>query len=98
MNIFISPRVEMSMKNYCTVARKVMKDEFRPLDYCISQRILPKIDLHGDYLEDLINLLEIIESFNLENGVSEKILRQIIKKGSEEIYYKDNFNYFLTTQ
>ena len=96
LGIFISPRVEIAMKNYCTVARKIMAEELRPLDYCISQRLLPKIDLQGNYLDELNKLYKIIKGFNLENNVSEKILKRIIDKGSMEGFNKNNFNYFVS--
>src|SRR5690606_34062785 len=39
LRIPISPRVEIAIKQYCTVAKNWMKKEVsRPLDYCVAQR------------------------------------------------------------
>ena len=44
LNIYISPRVEISIKRYCSVAKNIMHEENKPLDYSIAQRLLPLIN------------------------------------------------------
>ncbi|WP_291046509.1 hypothetical protein [Empedobacter sp. UBA1574] len=92
----ISPRVEISIKRYCTVAKGLMKKEIsRPLDYCIAQRLLPMINLTGDtarnHLEDL---LEVFEKYDLKK--SSEILKKILDNGNDDSVFEGNYNYFLT--
>ena len=59
--IIISPRKINAMRRYCSVARKILKEQ-APLDYAFSQMILPTIEGFGeDYgvrLQDLFNAIE----------------------------------------
>src|SRR5690606_1250648 len=92
----ISPRVEISIKRYCIVAKGLMKKEIsRPLDYCIDQRLLPMINLTGDtarnHLEDL---LEVFEKYDLKK--SSEILKKILDNGNDDSVFEGNYNYFLT--
>ncbi len=96
LRIPISPRVEIAIKKYCTVAKDWMTKEIsRPLDYCVSQRLLPMINVQGDLakhqLDDLLGIFE-------KNGLkkSGEILKKIIDTGNEENIFEGNYNYFLT--
>lgn len=96
LRIPISPRVEIAIKRYCYLAKNIMKKEVsRPLDYCVSQRLLPMINLQGDQaknnLQDLYNLFE-------KNDLkkSSELLARIIETGNEDSIYEGNYNYFLT--
>jgi len=96
LRIPISPRVEIAIKRYCSVAKNWMKKEIsRPLDYCVAQRLLPMINLQGDSaknnLEDLLNVLE-------KNDLkkSSEILKRIIETGNDDSIFEGNYNYFLT--
>ncbi len=95
LKINISPRIDISIKRYCQVARRFMTEAMRPLDYCVAQRLLPLINIQGNK-PYLVKLLEIIKGFNLDDSVSELILKNIIELGEKEGYYEDNYNYFLT--
>ena len=92
----ISPRVEISIKRYCFVAKDWMKKEIsRPLDYCIAQRLLPMINLQGDAAKNnLVDLLDILEKNDLKK--SSEILRKIIETGDEDSIFEGTYNYFLT--
>jgi len=95
LKINISPRIDISIKRYCQVARKFMTEVMRPLDYCVAQRLLPLINIQGNKAQ-LLKLLEVIKGFNLDESVSELILTNILESGEKEGYYEDNYNYFLT--
>ena len=92
----ISPRVEISIKRYCFVAKDWMKKEIsRPLDYCIAQRLFPMINLQGDAAKNnLVDLLDILEKNDLKK--SSEILRKIIETGDEDSIFEGTYNYFLT--
>ena len=95
LKIFISPRVEIAIKRYCSVAKKIMYEDNKPLDYCISQRLLPLIRVQGNNAkEKLMELSTIFKTYKFE--ISYKILEDIIQAGSEGEIFEDNFNYFLT--
>lgn len=95
LKIFISPRVEIAIKRYITLASKYMSDVNKPLDYCVAQRLLPLINLQGsENKQKLLLLKEKLENNKCE--ISTRILEDIISIGSEKGIYEDNFNYFLT--
>ena len=95
LKIFISPRVQISIIRYCSVAKDFMYEENKPLDYCIAQRLLPLIRVQGkkakSKLEELLGILK-TNKFD----ISSKILEDIINAGSEGEIFQDSFNYFLT--
>lgn len=92
----ISPRVEVAIKKYCSVAKELMKKETsRPLDYCVAQRLLPMINLQGETgRNNLEELLRFFEKNDMKK--SSDILNRIIEVGSEDSIYEGNYNYFLT--
>lgn len=96
LRVPISPRVEIAIKKYCAVAKNLMKKEVsRPLDYCVSQRLLPMINLQGDTAKNnLEDLLNVFEKNDLKK--SSDILKRIIETGNEDSIYEGNYNYFLT--
>jgi energy-coupling factor transporter ATP-binding protein EcfA2 len=95
LKIFISPRVEIAIKRYITLASKYMSDVNKPLDYCVAQRLLPLINLQGsENKQRLESLKEQLKNNKCE--ISTRILEDIISIGSEKGIYEDNFNYFLT--
>lgn len=96
LNIYISPRIELGVKRYCQLASMLMTEDTRPLDYCIAQRLLPLINIQGSYKAELDNLLKRIQGLNLDNSISEAILKKIIQIGSTPGYTQDTYNYFLT--
>ncbi|MEH0155028.1 hypothetical protein V6R21_12855 [Limibacter armeniacum] len=96
LGIYISPRVKKSIVEYCNVAHHVMSEQLRPLDYCIAQRILTKIDLQGHEAHDgLKKLLEQINEFSLKDSRAASVLSRIIAKGEREGYSQNYFNYFM---
>ncbi|MCI1958202.1 MAG: AAA family ATPase [Clostridia bacterium] len=61
-NMPISPRNQRMIREYCIVANKYMKnessgDKFAPLDYAISQKLLPLINGTGENYKKLIEKL-----------------------------------------
>jgi hypothetical protein len=95
LRLYISPRVEISIKRYCNVAQSVMRESSRPIDYCIAQRLLPMINIQSSKSKQpLSKLLDLFKNNKLD--ISAKILEQIIKCGEEDGIFQDNFNYFLT--
>lgn len=95
LKIFISPRVEIAIKRYISLASKYMSDVNKPLDYSVSQRMLPLINLQGNENKQKLELLkEKLKQNKLE--ISARLVDDIIGIGSEKGIYEDNFNYFLT--
>ena len=95
LNIYVSPRVEISIKRYCNVAKKIMHEENRPLDYAIAQRLLPLINVQGIHAKQ--KLKELQEMLPEEKfSISANILKDIISLGEEGEIYENQFNYFLT--
>ena len=95
LNIYVSPRVEISIKRYCNVAKKIMHEENRPLDYAIAQSLLPLINVQGIHAKQ--KLKELQEKLPEEKfSISASILKDIISLGEEGEIYENQFNYFLT--
>lgn len=95
LKIFISPRIEIAIKRYITLASKYMSDVNKPLDYCVAQRLLPLINLQGfENKQKLESLKTKLKDNKCE--ISTRILDDIMSIGSEKGIYEDNFNYFLT--
>lgn len=95
LKIFISPRVEIAIMRYMTLALEYMNDENKPLDYCVAQRLLPLINLQGgDNRQKLESLKELLKEKKCD--ISAGVLEEIISLGSEKGIYEDNYNYFLT--
>ena len=95
LNIYISPRVEISIKRYCSVAKNIMHEENKPLDYSIAQRLLPLINVQGTNSKQKLKDLQAMlpeEKFS----ISANILKDIISLGEEGEIYENQFNYFLT--
>ena len=47
LNKYISPQVEISSQEGSGVAKNIMHEENKPLDYSIAQRLLPLINVQG---------------------------------------------------
>lgn len=95
LKIYISPRVEIGIKRYFGIARKLMYEENKPLDYCIAQRLLPLINVQGtNARKKLSDLLSVLKTNKYE--ISTKILEEIIQTGNDGEIFEDNYNYFLT--
>jgi ABC-type uncharacterized transport system ATPase subunit len=95
LQIFISPRIDIAIKKYCHIASKVMREESRPLDYCIAQRILPLINVQGDKSKNkLEDLQKVFEKYNLAS--SAEILNKILQRGEDDSFFEGTYNYFLT--
>src|SRR6218665_2779374 len=92
LKIVVSPRVEIAIKRYCSVAKGYMYEQNKPLDYCIAQRLLPLIRVRGVVAEQKLNdLLDKINKYD----ISSKILSGIIQAGSSETgVFQGDFNYF----
>lgn len=93
--IFVSPRVELAIKRYCCVASQLMIEQNRPLDYCITQRLLPQINVQGVKARNKLNELRNILEEN-KYSISLSILDDILNKGEEGEIFQDSYNYFLT--
>lgn len=96
--LYISPRVDLAIQNYWTVASKLMEeDEYGntpglvALDYAIAQKILPKIIGSGDeyevWLEDLRSYCD-----NKGFTYSAELLTLIINRGNRQMKYYQFFN------
>jgi hypothetical protein len=95
LQIFISPRIDIAVKKYFIVASTVMREDTRPLDYCISQRILPLINVQGDKSKiKLEELNQVFEKYNLSSSVD--IMNKILQRGEDDSLFEGTYNYFLT--
>ncbi len=95
LQIFISPRIDIAIKKYCQIASKVMREESRPLDYCVAQRVLPLINVQGDKSKSkLEELQKVFDKYNL--SASSEILNKILKRGEDDSFFEGTYNYFLT--
>lgn len=95
LQIFISPRIDIAIKKYCHIASKIMREESRPLDYCIAQRILPLINVQGDKSKSkLEELKKVFDKYNL--SASSEIISKILKRGEDDSFFEGTYNYFLT--
>lgn len=94
LNVYISPRIDNAISRYCAIAKDLMIDDMRPLDFCIAQRLLPLINI--SYSENkLDNLLKKMKEIfvGMEDCKSIEILSEIVTKGNE---YQAGYNYFMT--
>lgn len=90
--LYISPRVEIAIKHYWSVASTVFEKELGiepdvvALDYAIAQKVLPKIQGHGDDFEKwLEELLAILNAKDL--NMSAKIVKDITERGVQQMKY-----------
>ena len=93
----ISPRVEMAIGRYCTVASKWMETDdlgvdpmTNALDYAVAQKLLPKIQGHGIQYKEWIEALKAIcDSESLTR--SSDILADIVSRGQLQMDYYQFF-------
>jgi hypothetical protein len=77
--VLISPRKYNAMKKFCSIARDVFLDA-SPLDYAISQFLLPSIEGFGeDYGNRLLRLQKQIDKF----PKSKSLLQDILERGEK---------------
>lgn len=98
-HIYVSPRTELSLIKYCSVASKLFdrnEDSAKrdpsiiALDYAISQKILPKINGYGEeYCEWLKELMRKCEETYLIRA--KEIIADIIEKGDANMSYYQFF-------
>lgn len=97
-DIYVSPRVDIAIQKYWTVASNLMEeDEYGngagivALDYAISQKILPKIIGSGDEYESwLEELKSYCDAKNLSYTVD--LISTIISRGNRQMKYYQFFN------
>lgn len=98
VDLYVSPRVEISIQQYWVVASKLMdEDEYGnsanlvALDYAVAQKILPKISGSGDEYETwLVELKTYCDSKGLSH--SAELLEEIISRGNRQMKYYQFFN------
>ena len=97
IGVNISPRIDIAISNYCRTATKYMSECYRPLDYCIAQRLLPLINLQGDEntKKSIQKLINSIQELSLNRSISINILNRIIENGDKP-QTRGIYNYFLT--
>lgn len=93
LKIKINPRIRNAILQYNSVANKLMYDPLRPIDYCIAQRLLPKINCHGEKYSKVLKELKafLLKSFNHDDSPSIKVLEKIILNGEENHHF---YNFF----
>ncbi len=95
LRIFVSHRVQIAIRRYCKVAKNLMYEQNKPLDYCIAQRLLPLIKVQGARAKSKLKELRTLLDDN-KYDISSRILNEIIMIGEEGEMFQDDFNYFLT--
>ncbi|WP_281613808.1 AAA family ATPase [Flammeovirga sp. SubArs3] len=95
LGIQISLRTRKSVIEYCNLAHSAMNEQFRPLDYCLAQRIFTRINLQGaEVREGIKALLEIVKGFGLKDSHAEWTLQKMLERGGKEGFNHHFYNYF----
>lgn len=95
LGIQISLRTRKAVIEYCNLAHSAMNEQFRPLDYCLAQRVFTRINLQGpESREGLKSLLEIVKSFALKDSHAEWTLQKMLERGGKEGFNHHFYNYF----
>jgi hypothetical protein len=89
--IHISERKINAIKNYLKIAKEInFENRQSPIDFALSQHILPKIKGHGTALENrLQKILKITNDNDLK--LSQKLLTNILNNGNS---FTDSFDFF----
>ncbi|MBR1858826.1 MAG: hypothetical protein IJ797_04955, partial [Selenomonadaceae bacterium] len=99
LHIHISPRTELAIKRYWSVAESIFEYDTQnnidasisALDYAIAQKILPNINASGQQFGEMLNELKnICDRNNLI--LSSDILNEIINKGNNNMFYYQYFD------
>lgn len=92
VKLYLSPRVEIAIKRYWSAASVWFEKELGieppvvALDYAIAQKVLPKIQGHGDEYEKwLEELRAILNTHDL--NMSAKIVKDIMERGNQQMKY-----------
>ena len=89
----ISPRVDIAIHKYCSVATRLMEDDeynnsasIVALDYAIAQKVLPKIIGSGD---DFADWLEGFKTFATSNNLmkTSELLTEMINRGNKQMKF-----------
>ncbi len=89
-SIRVSQRKINAMKRYCHVANEIEGMHTPPLDYAVSQHILPLIDGYGSaFKERLIDLEQKLNEYDFT--ISKKMLNSIINQGD---IFGDSYSFF----
>lgn len=95
LGIQISLRTRKAVIEYCNLAHAAMNEQFRPLDYCLAQRVFTRINLQGaESREGIKSLLEIVKSFALKDSHAEWTLQKMLERGGKEGFNHHFYNYF----
>lgn len=88
--IHYSKRKTNAINRYCFIANQLSYEKTQPLDFAISQHILPAISGHGQGLRERLKQLEAkLDEFDY--SVSRKIITSIIDAGDD---YSDSYSFF----
>ncbi|WP_423679201.1 hypothetical protein [Undibacterium sp. WLHG33] len=88
--INFSPRKLNAITKYCYIANQLNYEKNEPMDYAISQHVLPSLTGHGQgFRERLQRLEEKLDEFKY--SVSRKIVSNIIETGDD---FSDSYSFF----
>lgn len=88
--VHVSRRKINAITRYCYIANELPEMRIQPLDYAISQHILPLIQGHGQaFKERLLKLDQKLTELDL--NLSKKSLRSILDEGDN---YAETYSYF----
>ena len=88
--IHFSKRKTNAISRYCFIANQLSYEKSQPLDYAISQHILPAVSGHGPGLRERLKQLEVkLDEFDY--SISRKLVSGIIESGDD---YSDSYSFF----
>lgn len=88
--LHFSQRKISAITKYCYIAGQLGYEKTQPLDFAISQHVLPAISGHGQGLRERLQLLS-AKLEDLDYSVSRKIVNNIIEAGDD---FSDSYSFF----
>lgn len=88
--VFVSNRKVNAIKKYCYIAQELDYETASPLDYAVSQHVLPLIYGYGSgFKERLVSLEKMLDEWDF--NLSKKLLQDVIETGDG---FADSYSFF----
>lgn len=88
--LHFSQRKISAITRYCYIASQLGFEKIQPLDFAISQHVLPAISGHGQGLRERLQFLN-TKLEDLDYSVSRKIVTNIVEAGDD---FSDSYSFF----
>lgn len=85
---YISPRKTNAIYSYCAIANELDYQQISPIDFAISQHILPKVKGHGKGFKERLQEVDTVFTESRLHH-SKRLLKQIMDNGSD---YADTYS------